>query len=141
MRSTEREKPFLIWAAPPLLVLLSVTAVASAVLVALDGGAGSAEFAGAEVGRRELLIIVLPVIIGHAIMTVAGAYGLFMERIWAPSLLTKWTLVPQLVGLTLVGLRSPRLDALALESLSQFAIWYFYRYGPTLRYYERLMSR
>lgn len=102
--------------------------------------------ADAEVGRLEFLIVVLPVIIAHTIMTLAGEYGLLTERIWARPLLTQWSFVAHLVGLIAIGLGSPRLDALALESVPQFAIlgvlfWYFYRYGPTLRYYERLMSR
>jgi hypothetical protein len=140
-RLNRRRKPWLIWLAP---VFLLFQGVRTGAFAALMVDANSLHYIETEAGIEVPAFIAFAILGAICITCLTGAYGLFRERWWARPLLT---LVPPAIGIVAVialGIRSDATIAMLLSAdwmglaLAAAVYLYFYRYPPTVRYYERL---
>jgi hypothetical protein len=138
------DKPFFIAVAPPFLFLSGVTLVAFATLVALDTGPGSTNVGGQPVSRLQYLAIFYPLMLSTGAVMIGGGYGLWDERSWARPLLTwGWLGLQFVTVMVMVFVTGAEFGAMVAGSAFSWAIlalafWYFYRYWPVKRYFERL---
>ena len=142
-----RDKPFVIWAAPIPLAAFALLNVTFATLVAASPDAGTIVVAEQTVSRPRYLMLVHPLAVTGAGITLCAAYGLLAERLWARRLLTVWLAVWAVIATAVISVGvGIRMTYLLLDSVEGWIIltvtfWYMYRYGPVRAYYVRLGMR
>jgi hypothetical protein len=145
-----REKPFLIWAAPPFLLFWGLSSAAFVVLVAISafGNEDGATFlSGIQLTRSQTLLIALPIGLVGGVLNVVAAYGLVVERPWVRSLQTKWSAVAYgIIFVVLLALMPSRATGTLLSVIPNVLFlavnyWFFYSYKPVVEYYRKLEAR
>lgn len=103
--STDRQKPFLLWLAPWVLMPLGLVTLAFSGVMLLERDAGGVGFAPGNL-HAEALSILSGVIV--SLIFVGGGYGLYKDRLWARWLLTAgWFLLLLLGALAALVITSP----------------------------------
>ncbi len=135
----EREKPLLIWIAPPFLI---VTGILPLLFLSLIVSQTLGEDGTVQQKLKHLSVPILFGIIG-SVMNLAGAYGLMQEKTWARPLLTWWSLALTVVCVPLAIATHTTADLDLTETIVWQALtfWYFYRYDRVTAYYARLEER
>ena len=138
-----RAKPLLIWAAPPFLAVYGLTLAAFATIAAVPTQSGSILIGDQPVSDLGYLVGIYPIVLLEALASVAAAYGLVVERLWARELLTKGAAALLMLDVVIGLVVDTPLRVLIVGSwiawvLLALSFWFFYRYRSVRAYYVRL---
>lgn len=142
-----RAKPFLIWAAPPFLLLAALGTAAFTTLIALDDQSALISVADQPVSRALYIGLVYPLDLIAVAISLSAAYGLLAERPFARSLLTRgvavWLVAYVFVtgAVTALGPFVMLLHTWSSWILLGVTFWYFYEYEHVRAYYARIERR